>query len=291
MKKKADYEVNVPYFAEKEEQAVIDYINATTAEEKNKIYNEILIVPFRKMIESILRRYPIHIGNYDIVEVESNARSHLIEHMIRYRPFIIEYNETGSLKWTKSNIYKYFLVEEANEKLKSLIKKNDYNYRLFNSKAYSYCQTIIRNYYKDHSKKSYIEKKINLSFDDHIDEINENIEYSYELELETHHQFEQLINTVVEKIETKINADDTMMKRNEIIVGDAIVNVLKNWHILFMEDTPEGKYNKRITNKFAKNKILLFLKEQTGLSTKEIRIAIKPFKEIYFIEKMDYLED
>ena len=175
--------------------------------------------------------------------------------------------------------------------LKRLIKKGDYNYRLFNSKAYSYCQTIIRNYYKDHSKKSYIEKKINLSFDDHIDEINENIEYSYELELETHHQFEQLINTVVEKIETKINANDTMMKRNEIIVGDAIVNVLKNWHILFMEDTPEGKYNKRVTNKFAKNKILLFLKEQTNLSTKEIRIAIKPFKEIYFIEKMDYLED
>jgi hypothetical protein len=292
MKKKVNDVANVPYFAEKEEQAVIDYITGTTAEQKNRIYNEILLVPFRKMIESILRRYPIYIGNYDIVEVESNARSHLIEHMIKYRPFIIEYNETGSLKWTKSTIYKYFLVEEANEKLKLLIEKEDkYNYRLFNSKAYSYCQTIIRNYYKDHSKKSYIEKKINLSFDDHIDEINENIEYTYELELETHHQFEKLINTVVENIETKINGNDTTMKRNEIIVGDAIVNVLKNWHILFMEDTPEGKYNKRITNKFAKNKILLFLKEQTGLSTKEIRIAIKPFKEIYFIEKMDYLDD
>ena len=291
MKKKVNDVVNVPYFAEKEEQAVIDYITGTTAEQKNRIYNEILLVPFRKMIESILRRYPIYIGNYDIVEVESNARSHLIEHMIKYRPFIIEYNESGSLKWTKSNIYKYFLVEEANEMLKILIKKGDYNYRLFNSKAYSYCQTIIRNYYKDHGKKSYLEKKINLSFDDHIDEINENIEYSYEIELETHHQFEQLINTVVEKIETKINNNDSIMKRNEIIVGDAIVNVLKNWHILFMEDTPEGKYNKRITNKFAKNKILLFLKEQTGLSTKEIRIAIKPFKEMYFMEKMDYLED
>ena len=70
MKKKVNDVANVPYFAEKEEQAVIDYINATTAEEKNKIYNEILLVPFRKMIESILRRYPIHIGNYDIVEVE-----------------------------------------------------------------------------------------------------------------------------------------------------------------------------------------------------------------------------
>ena len=32
-----------PYFAEKEEKAVLDYINSNSAEEKNKIYNEILI--------------------------------------------------------------------------------------------------------------------------------------------------------------------------------------------------------------------------------------------------------
>ena len=173
--KKNNEEVNVPYFAEREEQAVINYIKATTAEEKNKIYNEILLVPFRKMIESILRRYPIHIGNYDIVEVESNARSHLIEHMIKFNPD----------KITKS----------GNK-----------------AKAYSYCQTIIRNYYKDHSKKSYIEKKTNLCFDDYIDEINENVEYSYEIETETQHQFEKLINTVVAKIEDKIDNDPTMKK-------------------------------------------------------------------------------
>ena len=45
-----------PYFAEREEQAVIDYINSDSVDEKNRIYNEILIEPFRKMIESILRR-------------------------------------------------------------------------------------------------------------------------------------------------------------------------------------------------------------------------------------------
>jgi hypothetical protein len=159
------------------------------------------------------------------------------------------------------------------------------------AKAFSYCQTIIRNFYKDWSKKSYTEKKTNLSYDDYIEEINENVEYSYEMELETTHQYEHLINTVVSEIEIKINGDPITMKRNEIIVGDAIINVLKNWHVLFMEETPEGKYNKRVTNKFAKNKILLFLKEQTGLSTKEIRIAIKPFKEIYFIQKIDYLNE
>jgi hypothetical protein len=246
---------NVPYFAEREEQAVIDYINSNSAEEKNRIYNQILIEPFRKMIQSILRRYPIHIGNYEMEEVESNALTHLIEHMVKFDPN----------KITKSGV---------------------------KTKAYSYCQTIIRNYYKDHSKKSYTEKKINLSFDDYVDEINENIEYTYEMEVDSHNQLDKLIQTVINKIEEKINPpNDIFMKRNEIIVGDAIANVLKNWHILFMEDTPEGKYNKRITNKFAKNKILLFLKEQTGLSTKEIRIAIKPFKEIYFIEKIDYLDD
>lgn len=245
--------INIPYFAEKEEQAVIDYINSNSLEEKNRIYNDILIEPFRKMIQSILRRYPIHIGNYDMDIIEENALTHLIEHMVKFNPN----------KITKS----------GNK-----------------TKAFSYCQTIVRNYYKDWGKKSYIEKKINLSYDDFCDEINENDEFSYEIELENQNHLEALINNVISKIEYKIECDK-QLRENEIIVGDAIVNVLKNWHILFQEDTPDGKYNKRVTNKFQKNKILLFLKEQTGLSTKEIRLAIKPFKDIYFVEKVNFIND
>jgi hypothetical protein len=246
-------EISVPYFAEREEQAVIDYINSDSVEEKSRIYNTILIIPFRKMIQSILRRYPIHVGNYTMEEVEENALTHLIEHMIKFDPD----------KITKSGV---------------------------KTKAYSYCQTIIRNYYKDHSKKSYTEKKINLCYDDYAEDINESSEYAYEIENENQQNLENLINDVILKIDDRIT-NDTTMKKNEVIVGDAIINVLKNWHILFMEDSPEGKYNKKITNKFAKNKILLFLKEQTELSTKEIRIAIKPFKDIYFLEKTDYFND
>lgn len=242
-----------PYFAEREEKAVIDYINSDSLDEKNRIYNEILIEPFRKMIQSILRRYPIHIGNYDMEEVEANALTHLIEHMVKFDPDRI----------TKSG------------------KK---------TKAFSYCQTIIRNFYKDHSKKSYTEKKINLPFDDYTDEINQNIEYTYEMEGDSQNQLEELINGVVRDIEDMIYKDP-LMKKNEVAVGEAIVNVLKHWNTLFMEETPEGKYNKKVTNKFAKNKILLYLKEQTGLSTKEIRLAIKPFKEVYFLKKADYFDD
>ena len=283
-----------PYFAEREEQAVIDYINSDSKEEKNQIYNEILIEPFRKMIQSILRRYPIHIGNYSMDEVESDALKHLIEHMVKYKPFIIERKDkdiNNEDKWIKLGTnYRFVHVDSAISQLNRLKESNEKEHRIFYSKAYSYCQTIIRNYYKDHSKKSYNEKKINLSYDDYVDEIEKNSDYIYEMEMNEQQQLEQLIKTVIKKIEDRIDNDENI-KKNEIIVGDAIANVLKNWHILFMEDSPDGRYNKRITNKFAKNKILLYLKEQTGLSTKEIRLAIKPFKEIYFLEKTDYFDD
>ena len=284
------------YFAEREEQAVIDYILSSDADEKNRIYNEILLDPFRKMKQSILRRYPIHIGNYNMDEVESNALTHLIEHMIKYRPYIIEYKDlTGDNpeKWNKmDNEHRFFFLNDAMKVYNKLIVQNIgvYEYRITTSKAFSYCQTIIRNYYKDHSKKSYIEKKINVSYDDFTEEIEKNDEYVYEMNVDGEERLEVLINNVIKKIEDIID-NDVNLKKNEVIVGDAIANVLKNWHVLFLEDSPSGQYNKRVTNKFAKNKILFYLKEQTGLSTKEIRLAIKPFKEIYFIEKTDYLED
>ena len=121
------------YFAEREEQAVIQYILSNSLEEKNRLYNEILIEPFRKMREAILRRYPIHIGNYDILEVESDAMTHLIDHMVKYRPFIIERKLKLSTepKWNKlGDAYRFMFLEDALEKLKSLEDDDEYEYRL-----------------------------------------------------------------------------------------------------------------------------------------------------------------
>lgn len=245
--------VKLPYFAEREEKAVVEYINTKSVDRRHQIYDEILKKPFKKMIESILRKYPIHIGNYDIHEVEANALSHLIEHMIKFNPN----------KITKSG------------------KK---------AKAFSYCQTIVRNYYKDHSKRSYGEKKINLPFEDFADEIDSSMNFSYQIDDSEKNQLEELMDIIINKMQDRIN-NDKNLKKNEIIVGEAIINVLTNWDKLFLEDTPEGKFNKRITNNFAKNKILLFLKEQTSLSTKEIRLSMKPYKEIYFLEKTTFYNE
>ena len=76
---------NKYYFSEREESAFVLYISGGV-EEKHKIYNEALRKPLKKMIEIILRRYPIHIGNYEMSELEANALSHLIEHMIKFNP-------------------------------------------------------------------------------------------------------------------------------------------------------------------------------------------------------------
>lgn len=242
-----------PYFGEKEEIAVLSYIRTDSAEEKNEIYNTILKEPFKKMVQSILRKYPIHIGNYEVEEIEENVLTHLIEHMVKFNPD----------KITKSG------------------KK---------TKAFSYCQTIVRNYYKDHSWKSFNEKKINLCIDDYYDEIETNSNYHYDVESDNHNGLDKLISDVVDDINEKIETDNNI-KKNELIVGDAIINILKNWDVLFIEDSPSGKYDKKVTNKFAKNKILLFLKEQTGLSTKEIRVAIKPYRDIYFGKKNSLFDD
>jgi len=242
-----------PYFGEREEQAVVDYINTNSSEIRHKIYVEVLRSPFQKMIQSILRKYPIHIGNYDIEEVEANALSHLIEQMVKFNPDKI--------------------LPNGNK-----------------AKAFSYCQTIVRNYYKDHSKKSYTEKKINLCYDDFTEEVHQNTDYIYEMSFNEQSDVEKLVEITINKIKDKINGDETL-KENEINVGDAIVNILENWHKLFLEDSPDGKYDKKISNQYQKNKILLFLKEQTNLTTKEIRVSMKPFKEIYMFEKYRFYND
>ena len=237
------------YFGNKEEQALLDYIDTDSVEERHRIYNEILKEPFRKMTESILRRYNTHIGNYDIYEVEANALSHLVEQMVKFN--------------------------------RNKITKNGQK-----AKAFSYCQTIVRNYYKDHSKRSDKEKKTILSWDDYSSDVMNRDEFLYEIDIEKS-DIEILMDKIVKSMRERIDTDHTL-KKNEIIVGEAIIEVLINWHILFMEDSPDGNVTKKITNKYQKNKILQLLKEQTRLTTKEIRISMKPYKEIYFLEKKTF---
>jgi hypothetical protein len=83
-------------------------------------------------------------------------------------------------------------------------------------------------------------------------------------------------------LEIKTN---TLLKKNEIIVGEAIISILFNWKTLFNEEITEDNDGKQSTSNFRKNKMLLLLKEQTRLTTKDIRDSIKNYKSIYYLTK------
>lgn len=289
-KKRGRKPKNRKYFGEVEEKAIIDYIITDSHEVKHDIYNNILRTPFKKMTSSILRTYNHHIGNYDIMEVEMDGLSHLIENMVKFRPYIIEYQSIDTEnkeKWIKHRKFKYLQESEANNKLKELQELNDgFIYRIFYATAYAYCGTIIRNFYKDHSKNSRNEIINNIYIENVDCNFDEDVRFSYE---ESYYEEEEdnslkTFNTLINCIEKTIEEDDTLNNK-EITVGNGIVEIFKNWEKLFLEHTDKGEYDKKITNNFAKNKILLYLKEITNMEMKEIRMSMKKYKELYNLVK------
>lgn len=240
------------YFGEREQQAVLDYIKTNCPKEKEKIYNKYLKTPFRIMRESILRKWTIKTGTYDMEEIEHDALTHLIENLHKFNP------DAPTKSGNKT-------------------------------KAYSYYQTIIRNFYRDHGKNAYKNEKTNLNYDDFCDEIQNNNEHSYEInDKDQSTQITRLIEHIVEEIKRTMVRDE--LNENELAVGNAIIYIFENWEILFLENTPKGRYNALISNKYEKNKILLYIKEYTRLSTKEIRDALKIYKDLYFLKKNRFIE-
>ena len=85
------------------------------------------------------------------------------------------------------------------------------------------------------------------------------------------------------EIETMINDyDKYSLNENEIKVGKALVMLLKNWE----EVLPNGG-----SNKLQKSSVLYFLREETMMSTKEVRDNMKKYKNIYKFIKKSCLED
>jgi hypothetical protein len=66
------------YFGEAQEQAVIDYLNTDSEEEKNKIFNEYLREPLIIMVESIIRRYKLYRKDFYYEDIHNDTMSFLI---------------------------------------------------------------------------------------------------------------------------------------------------------------------------------------------------------------------
>jgi hypothetical protein len=86
LKKKGRKPKQANYFDVREELAVVRYLESTTFEEKNKIYNDFLRKPLDKMISSIIRRYKLYRKDMDFYEIHIDTHSFLMTKVDKFKP-------------------------------------------------------------------------------------------------------------------------------------------------------------------------------------------------------------
>jgi hypothetical protein len=87
------------------------------------------------------------------------------------------------------------------------------------------------------------------------------------------------INKLITEIESELA--DPKISDNERKIGLSLIEILQHWNELFENFVGTPKFNK--------NLILLYLREMTGLTTKEIRNAMRRFKSLYYMFKDNYI--
>lgn len=140
-------------------------------------------------------------------------------------------------------------------------------------KAYSYCGTICKNYLICKINQYNKGLKRNERYELIQNDINDNIKFSYNQYGDKIQILGELIADTAQQIQNILNNKEKYkLNPNEIKVGNALVDLLLNWEDLFA---------RMGSNKFNKSSILLFLKETTLLTTKEIRDSMKKYKVVY----------
>lgn len=290
------------YFYEKEENAIIQYINEEDTVEKNRVFNEIIYPALTKMIESIIRRYKLFIPDEDFDQNFNDTISYLLTKINHFRSTITGYELIENEKEISKHEYTVMSEEDIKQKMRDAtdedpdyvvvyfgfddennddIEKKYYKKETHNYKAYSYCGTVCKNYLMFKSTQ-YQKKKIrNASYDEVFDEISNNVQYSTD-EVNHIEMIEKLVTDIANEIERMVdNYDEHLLSENEVKVGNALVDLLRNWE----EVLPNGG-----SNKLQKSSVLYFLREETMMSTKEVRDNMKKYKCVYKLLKKMAIE-
>lgn len=150
-----------------------------------------------------------------------------------------------------------------------------------NKKSYSYFGTIIKHYLLGRILKEDKEMKQNVSYEDLYSYIEGDSRYSYSIE-KPEGSYDDFIAELHTKIEYKI--ENESLNDNEKKVAYAIIDILKNWELIFKSDVNSS-------DKFNKNQILSYIRTYTLLNTKDIRVSMKKFKELYSASKLFRIDE
>lgn len=299
------------YFYEKEEQAIIDYIAADKPDEKNRIFNTILLPALTKMIESIIRRYKLFVPDEEFPQTFNDTISYLLTKINNFKPEMWLYDEFSGepteapVDLTKAGFIelkktvnehspKFVRVFEDPREWDYFWKEGDemphnmplytlYKLELHHYKAYSYCGTVCKNYliYKNiqYSKN----KQRNLPYDEMVDDFSRDPKYIAADEESHFNMVERLIKDMSSEIKNMMaEQEKNSLSENEMKVGVALTELLDHW---------EDVLNVDGSNKLQKSSVLYFLREETMMTTKEVRDNMRAFKKAYYILKKGLIEN
>jgi hypothetical protein len=140
-----------------------------------------------------------------------------------------------------------------------------------NKKSYSYYGTVCKHYLLGKLIKEDKKMKLNLPYEDYSSMVEEDEKNSYTIdddETDLTRFIEQISDSIKEEMGTKI------LNENELKVGKSLVKILDEWDNIFSDEVGKNK-------KYNKNLILLYMRNMTSLTTKDIRNAMKRYKVIY----------
>lgn len=283
------------YFYETEEQAVMDYIMTQNAEDKNKIFNEYLYPAFTKMIESIIRRYNLYCTDEEFEQTFDDTFSYLMSKISHYKNVIYEYEEIefipeheNSYEISEDQQKQFFKTANEFSPIYLTVNFFDNERKYFKlkekkMKAFSYCQTIVKNYLMYKRMQVVKGQQRNTPYDTVSDVFENNTKYSTDNE-DSYILAEKLINQTHKEIQKMLDEPEkNKLTEKEIKVGYALCDLFdnNNWEKLIEPDE---------SNKLQKSKILYFLREETMMTTKELRDNLKAYKKLYYVLKKMEIE-
>jgi hypothetical protein len=136
LKKKGRKPKQTNYFDVPEELAVVRFLEATTYEERNKIYNEFLRKPLDKMISSIIRRYKLYRKDMDFTEIHVDTHSFLMTKIEKFKPS--KEKKAYSYFGTICKNYLMGQIIKDQKEINRKISYEDISSNLENSPSFSY---------------------------------------------------------------------------------------------------------------------------------------------------------
>ena len=136
LKKKGRKPTQENYFDVREELAVVNYLTASSFEEKNKIYNDFLRKPLDKMISSIIRRYKLYRKDMDFYEIHIDTHSFLMTKIDKFKPS--KEKKAYSYFGTICKNYLMGQIIKDQKEMNRKISYEDISYDLENSNDFSY---------------------------------------------------------------------------------------------------------------------------------------------------------